>query len=395
MDIRLSRRVNAVRPSPTLAVAARAQQLRREGKDIVSLGAGEPDFDTPEYIKEGAIAAIRQGFTKYTAVGGTPELKTAIIHKFQNDNGLSYRPDEILVSVGGKQSFFNLCQALLDGGDEVIIPAPYWVSYPDMVLLAEGRPVILPTDATQHFKITPEQLAAAITPATRLLVLNSPSNPSGVAYSRDELATLGEVLRHHPQVLIASDDMYEKIRFHDEAFVNIANACLDLTPRCIIMNGVSKAYAMTGWRIGYCGGPRALIAAMTTVQSQSTSNPTSIAQVAAQVALEGGDSAIHPMVHAFRRRHDYVYGRLHALPGVQVLPSDGTFYSFPGFQGVMAAKGLPDDVAVADALLEAGVAVVPGSAFGSPGHIRLSFATSDDNLRLALDRIAAFVHGAS
>lgn len=392
VDIRLSRRVNAVRPSPTLAVTARAQQLRREGKDIVSLGAGEPDFDTPEYIKEAAIAAIRQGFTKYTAVGGTPELKAAIIGKFAHDNHLSYRPDEILVSVGGKQSFFNLCQALLDAGDEVIIPAPYWVSYPDIVLLAEARPVIIDTDASQRFKISPEQLDEAITPNTRLLVINSPSNPSGVAYSRPELEALGEVLRRHPHILIASDDMYEKIRFYDEDFVNIANACPDLTPRCIVMNGVSKSYAMTGWRIGYCAGPKALITAMNTVQSQSTSNPTSIAQVAAQAALEGGDSAIHEMVHAFKRRHQYVHDRLKALPGVAAMPSDGTFYSFPGFREVMAAKGLRDDLALAEALLEAGVAVVPGSAFGTPGHIRLSFATSDKNLELALDRISAFIN---
>ncbi|MHB1321659.1 MAG: pyridoxal phosphate-dependent aminotransferase [Acidithiobacillus ferrivorans] len=392
VDIRLSRRVNAVRPSPTLAVTARAQQLRRAGKDIVSLGAGEPDFDTPEYIKEAAIAAIHRGFTKYTAVGGTPELKAAIIGKFAHDNHLSYHPDEILVSVGGKQSFFNLCQALLDAGDEVIIPVPYWVSYPDIVLLAEARPVIIDTDASQRFKISPEQLEEAITPSTRLLVINSPSNPSGVAYSRPELEALGEVLRRHPHVLIASDDMYEKIRFYEEDFVNIANACPDLTPRCIIMNGVSKAYAMTGWRIGYCAGPKALITAMNTVQSQSTSNPTSIAQVAAQAALEGGDSAIHEMVHAFKRRHQYVYDRLQALPGVAAMPSDGTFYSFPGFREVMAAKGLRDDLALAEALLEAGVAVVPGSAFGTPGHIRLSFATSDKNLEMALDRISAFIN---
>lgn len=392
MDIRLSRRVSAVRPSPTLAVTARAQQLRREGKDIVSLGAGEPDFDTPEYIKDAAIQAIQRGFTKYTAVGGTPELKAAIAAKFARDNHLHYQPHEVLVSVGGKQSFFNLCQALLDSGDEVIIPAPYWVSYPDMVLLAEACPVIIDTDATQHFKILPEQLEASITENTRLLVINSPSNPSGVAYSRSELEALGEVLRRHPRILIASDDMYEKILFQKEPFVNIANACPDLKERCIVMNGVSKAYAMTGWRIGYCAGPRELITAMDTVQSQSTSNPTSISQVAAQAALEGGDTAIHEMVHAFRRRHDYVYGRLQSLPGVAVLPSDGTFYSFPGFQELMQTKGIKDDLVLAEVLLEAGVAVVPGSAFGTPGHIRLSFATSDKNLEMALDRIERFVN---
>ncbi|MEY2340549.1 pyridoxal phosphate-dependent aminotransferase [Acidithiobacillus sp. IBUN Pt1247-S3] len=391
MDIRLSSRVTTVRPSPTLAVTARAAELKRQGKDIISLGAGEPDFDTPEPIKDAAKAALDRGFTKYTAVGGTPELKAAVAAKFTRDNGLEYSAKEILVSVGGKQSFFNLCQALLNPGDEVIIPAPYWVSYPDMVLLAEGKPVILDTDLSAQFKITAGQLAAAITPRTRLLVLNSPSNPSGKGYSREELTALGEVLRAHPQVLIASDDMYEKILFAGATFVNIANTCPDLVERCIIMNGVSKAYAMTGWRIGYCAGPAALIAAMETIQSQSTSNPCSIAQAAAQFALDSGDTLLTPMLQAFARRHQYVYDRLRALNGVTVLPSDGTFYSFPGFQGVMQAKGVESDLVLAEQLLEAGVAVVPGSAFGCPGHLRLSFATSDEHLRHALDRISAFV----
>ncbi len=393
MDIRLSHRVGTVRPSPTLAVTARAAQMVREGKDIVSLGAGEPDFDTPGPIKEAAIAAIQRGFTKYTAVGGTPELKAAVAAKFLRDNGLDYQTDEILVSVGGKQSFFNLCQALLDPGDEVIIPAPYWVSYPDMVLLAEARPVILPTVAAQRFKIGPEDLEAAITPRTRLLVINSPSNPSGVAYSPAELEALGEVLRRHPGILVASDDMYEKILFRGMPFANLAYVCPDLAARCIIMNGVSKAYAMTGWRIGYCAGPRQLVAAMNTIQSQSTSNPCSIAQAAAQAALESGDHLITPMLAAFEKRHDYVYQRLQSLPGVDVLASDGTFYSFPGFQEFMARRGISSDLELAEKILEAGVAVVPGSAFGTPGHLRLSFATSEANLALALDRISAFVLG--
>ncbi|WP_308388666.1 pyridoxal phosphate-dependent aminotransferase [Acidithiobacillus sp. AMEEHan] len=391
MDIRLSSRVSSVRPSPTLAVTARAAELKRQGKDIVSLGAGEPDFDTPEPIKDAAKLALDRGFTKYTAVGGTPELKAAVAAKFARDNGLQFSASQILVSVGGKQSFFNLCQALLNPGDEVIIPAPYWVSYPDMVLLAEARPVILETDISVHFKISAEQLAAAITPRTRLLVLNSPSNPSGMAYSREELAALGEILRAHPGILIASDDMYEKILFGAAPFVNIANACPDLLPRCIILNGVSKAYAMTGWRIGYCAGPSALIAAMETVQSQSTSNPCSIAQAAAQSALESGDSLLTPMLQAFARRHQYVYDRLRSFPGVTVLPSAGTFYSFPNVQGVMQTRGIESDLQLAEQLLEAGVAVVPGSAFGCPGHLRLSFATSDENLRLALDRIGAYI----
>jgi len=393
VDIRLSRRVNAVRPSPTLAVSTRAAELQRQGKDVVSLGAGEPDFDTPEPIKDAAKAALDRGFTKYTAVGGTPELKAAVIAKFARDNNLQYQAKQVLVSVGGKQSFYNLCQALLDQGDEVIIPAPYWVSYPDMVVLAGAQPVILPTSAAQQFKITPEQLAAAITPATRLLVINSPSNPSGKGYSAAELAALGDVLRAHPQVLIASDDMYEKILFAGARFVNLAMACPDLQDRCIVLNGVSKAYAMTGWRIGYCAGPAPLIAAMETVQSQSTSNPCSIAQAAAQAALESGDTLLAPMLQAFEYRHNYVYERLRALPGVQVLPSDGTFYSFPGFQEVMQSKGIPNDLVLAEKLLEAGVAVVPGSAFGSPGHLRLSFATSEENLTRALDRIGEFVTG--
>ncbi len=393
MDIRLSHRVGTVRPSPTLAVTARAAQLVREGKDIVSLGAGEPDFDTPDPIKEAAIAAIHRGFTKYTAVGGTPELKAAVAAKFSRDNGLNYQADEILVSVGGKQSFFNLCQALLDPGDEVIIPAPYWVSYPDMVLLAEAKPVILPTVAAERFKIGPEALEAAITPRTRLLVINSPSNPSGVAYSAAELEALGQVLRRHPGILVASDDMYEKILFRGMPFVNLANACPDLADRCIILNGVSKAYAMTGWRIGYCAGPRQLVAAMNTVQSQSTSNPCSIAQAAAQAALESGDRLISPMLAAFENRHDYVYRSLQSLPGVEVLPSDGTFYSFPGFQEVMLRRGISSDLELAEQILGAGVAVVPGSAFGTPGHLRLSFATSEANLARALERISAFVTG--
>ncbi|MCE5387182.1 MAG: pyridoxal phosphate-dependent aminotransferase [Acidithiobacillus sp.] len=391
MNIRLSHRVGAVRPSPTLAVTARAAELQRQGKDIVSLGAGEPDFDTPEPIKAAAIEALALGQTKYTAVGGTPELKAAIIAKFARDNGFQFSPKEILVSVGGKQSFYNLCQALLDPGDEVLIPAPYWVSYPDMVLLAEAKAVILPTDSHTHFKINPEQLAAAITPRTRLLVLNSPSNPSGIAYEAAELAALGEVLRQHPQVWVATDDMYEKILFGQRKFVNIVNVCPDLLDRSIVLNGVSKAYAMTGWRIGYCAAPAPLIAAMETIQSQSTSNPCSIAQAAARAALDSGDTLLGEMMQAFSRRHHLVFTRLEKMPGVSVLPSDGTFYSFPGFQEVLARKGMSSDLELAEALLEVGVALVPGSAFGSPGHLRLSFATSDQALEKALDRIEAYL----
>ena len=393
MDIRLSDRVQRVRPSPTLTITARANALRAEGRDIIGLGAGEPDFDTPEHIKAAAIEAIRAGFTKYTAVDGTPELKQAIVDKFRQDNGLDYAPDQILVSCGGKQSFYNLCQALLNPGDEVIIPAPYWVSYPDMVLLADGQPVIVETGIGERFKITPEKLEAAITPRTRLLVLNSPSNPTGMVYSRAELAALGEVLRAHPQVLVASDDMYEHIYWAAEPFANIVNACPDLYSRTIVLNGVSKAYSMTGWRIGYAAGPQPLIGAMKKIQSQSTSNPASISQAAAMAALNGPQDCISEMLSAFRMRHDRVLDLLNAIEGVTCLPSEGAFYAFPDMRGLIAKlPGIDDDVQLAEHLIEeVGVALVPGSAFGSPGFMRLSFATSMENLEEAIGRIAGIV----
>ena len=386
----LSERVNRVKPSPTLAVTAKAAELRASGKDVIGLGAGEPDFDTPEHIKEAAIGAIRDGFTKYTAVDGTPALKQAVATKFKKDNGLDYAADQILVSVGGKQSFFNLAQALIGPADEVIIPAPYWVSYPDMVLLADGKPIIVEAGIQQRYKITPEQLEAAITPRTKLFVINSPSNPTGVAYSRDELRALGEVLARHPQVLIATDDMYEHILWSDEPFSNIVMVCPELYDRTMVLNGVSKAYSMTGWRIGYAAGPADLVKAMKKVQSQSTSNPTSISQVAAQAALEGDQSCVTEMLKAFKSRHDFVVGRLNELDGVETIEGDGTFYTFPSVQPVISRlSGMTDDVAFAEYLLnEAGVAVVPGSAFGAPGSIRISFATSMENLEKALDRIS-------
>ena len=388
MDIKLSSRVQRIKPSPTLAVSALAAQLRAEGRDVIGLGAGEPDFNTPDHIKEAGITAIRDGKTKYTAVDGTPGLKQAIIDKFQRDNGHSYQPDQILVSCGGKQSFFNLCQALLDEGDEVIIPAPYWVSYPDMVLLADGKPVIVSADQSQGFKMTAQQLEAAITPRTRLVVINSPSNPTGVAYSREELAALGEVMLRHPNVVVATDDMYEHMMFRDAPFCNILMACPDLYDQTIVLNGVSKAYAMTGWRIGYAGGPKPLIAAMKKIQSQSTSNPTSVAQEAAQVALNSDQSCVAEMCKAFQDRHDYLVEALNAIPGVECLPSDGTFYSFPSVKGAMEKLGMDSDVKFAEHLLDqVGVALVPGSAFGAEGHVRISFATSLDNLKQAVDRI--------
>jgi aspartate aminotransferase len=389
LDVQLSNRVQRIKPSPTLAVTARAAALRAAGKDIISLGAGEPDFDTPDHIKQAAIKAIQDGFTKYTDVGGTPQLKQAIATKFARENDLNYSPAQILVSVGGKQSFFNLAQALLNPGDEVIIPAPYWVSYPDMVLLADGVPVIISAGIDQDFKITPPQLEAAITPRTRLAVINSPSNPSGIAYTREELAELGKVLRNHPQVLIASDDMYEHILWTERPFVNILNVCPDLYERTIVLNGVSKAYSMTGWRIGYAGGPAPLIEAMKNIQSQSTSNPTSISQVAAQAALEGDQSFIARMCRSFKERHDFVVNELNTLPGVRCIAGQGTFYTFPNVEGMIdRLDGLHTDVELAEFLInEAGVALVPGSAFGAPGYLRLSFATKLDTLREALRRL--------
>ncbi|MGB1558742.1 MAG: pyridoxal phosphate-dependent aminotransferase, partial [Oceanococcaceae bacterium] len=362
--------------------------LRAAGRDVIGLGAGEPDFDTPQHIKEAAIAAIQGGQTKYTDVGGTKALKEAVIGKFQRDNGLNYTPGQILVSCGGKQSFFNMGLALLNAGDEVIVPAPYWVSYPDMVLIAHGTPVVIETSQETGFKITAEQLEAAITPKTRMLVLNSPSNPSGKAYSRAEFEALAEVLRKHPNILIATDDMYEAILWTEESFSNIVMAAPDLYDRTMVLHGVSKAYSMTGWRIGYAAGPEPLIKAMAKVQSQSTSNPCSISQAAAAAALNGDQGCVAEMVKAFRSRHDKVVAGLNALPGVSCIPSDGTFYAFPSFHGAIEALGCKDDLELGELLLEkAEVALVPGSAFGTPGHMRLSFATSQDKLDQAIARL--------
>lgn len=395
MSIKLSARVQAVKPSPTLAITARAAEMRAAGKDVIGLGAGEPDFDTPDHIKQAAIEAINNGFTKYTAVDGTPALKQAIIDKFKRDNGFDFQLNEILVSCGGKQSFYNLAQAILDPGDEVVIPVPYWVSYPDMTILAGGIPVLAHAGPEQDFKITPSQLAASITDKTRLVVINSPSNPTGKAYSREELEALGEVLLEHPKVVVATDDMYEHIRWSDEPFVNILNACPELKDRCMVLNGVSKAYSMTGWRIGYAGGPATVIKAMKKIQSQSTSNPTSISQVAAQAALEGPQECISEMLVAFKQRHDYVVDRLNTMPGVSCLPTDGTFYCMPGVQeAIEKIDGVNNDLELAEYLIEhAGVALIPGSAFGLSGHIRISIATSMENLEKALDRIEKVLVG--
>ena len=391
MSIKLAARVQAVKPSATLAIDARAKALKAAGKDVVGLGAGEPDFDTPDHIKAAAIKAIHDGFTKYTPVEGTLGLREAIVAKFQRENGLAYTPDQILVSCGGKQSFFNLAQAILDPGDEVVIPAPYWVSYPDMAILASGAPVLVHAGADQQFKITPAQLNAAMTDKTKLVVINSPSNPTGMAYSAEELAALGAVLREYPRAVIATDDMYEHIRWASTPFVNLLNVCPDLASRTLVLNGVSKAYSMTGWRIGYAGGPADVIKAMTKVQGQSTSNPASISQVAAQAALEGPQDCIQTMLTAFKERHDFVVERLNGIPGIECLPTDGTFYVFPKVQGMIdRLDGVNNDLELAEYLIEqVGVALVPGSAFGLGGHVRISIATSRGNLEKALDRIAA------
>ena len=389
MPITIARRVQRIKPSPTLAVTARAARLKAEGKDIISLGAGEPDFDTPVHIADAGVAAIRGGATRYTNVDGTPELKDAIIAKFRRDNGLSYSRAQVLVSAGAKHTIFNLCAALLDPGDEVVIPAPYWVSYPDIVLLCDGEPVIVNAGAGQGYKITPAQLAAAITPKTRLFLLNSPSNPTGAAYTRAELTALGRVLAQHPQVVIGTDDMYEHIWWGPEPFCSLVTACPELYDRTVTINGVSKSYAMTGWRIGYCGGPQALVTAMGTVQGQMTGNPTSISQKAATIALNGDQACVAKMNVAFKERHDYIVAGLNSLRGVSCLQGYGSFYAFANVEKAMATLGIADDTAFAERLItDALVAVVPGSAFGAPGHVRLSFACSMQTLEQALGRMA-------
>ncbi|HMN43228.1 MAG TPA: pyridoxal phosphate-dependent aminotransferase [Povalibacter sp.] len=388
MSLAVSKRVQRVKPSPTVALTGRVAQLKAEGKDIISLGAGEPDFDTPIHISDAGVDAIRKGFTRYTPVEGNAELKDAIIAKFKRENDLTYKRSQILVSTGAKQTIFNLIMALIDSGDEAVIPAPYWVSYPDMVMLADGIPVTPYAGPDQGYKITPAQLEAAITPRTKLFILNSPSNPTGAAYSSTELHALGAVLRRHPQVVICTDDMYEHIYWGAEPFATLAQVCPDLHDRTVTVNGVSKAYAMTGWRIGYCGGPVELVTAMATIQGQSTSNASSIAQKAATVALNGDQSDVHAMNLHFKQRHDFVVEGLNKLTGISCLAGAGTFYAFANVEKAMPLVGAHDDNAFAEYLLNhAGVAVVPGSGFGAPGHMRLSYACSLQTLEEALRRI--------
>ncbi len=389
MSIRFAQRVAQVKPSATIAMSAKAAELRAAGKDVISLSMGEPDFDTPEHIRKAAVDAIESGQTRYTAVDGTPELKQAIISKFQRDNELAYQPDQILVSTGAKQSLYNLMQALIGEDDEVLIPAPYWVSYPDMVRLAGGAPVILNTSLKNNFLISPSQFEASINDKTRILMLNSPSNPSGRAYTRKHLAELGEVLLDHPRILICTDDIYEHIWWADEPFCTLAQVVPGLKDRTVTVNGVSKAYAMTGWRIGYAAGPAEIIKEMRKIQGQSTSNPCSISQAAATAALNGEQDCVAEMCQAFHERHNWLVPALNELPGVSCSAGEGSFYAFADFSEAIEKLGLKDDLEMAEHLLEkALVASVPGSAFGTPGHLRLSFACGLDTLEKAVDRIA-------
>jgi len=385
----LSDRVGKVKPSATLAITAKANELKAKGIQIVSMGSGEPDFDTPKNVQQAAVEAIHNGQTRYTAVDGTPELKQAIIDKFKRENNLKYSATEVMVSSGGKQVFYNLCQALLNKGDEVIIPSPYWVSYPDMVILADATPVIVETGLEQGFKITPEQLEASITKNTKLFVINSPSNPTGAVYSQAELQALANVLKNYPQVFIITDDIYEHIRWGENDFINIVMADTSLKERTIILNGVSKGYAMTGWRIGYGAGPEIIIKAMKKIQGQSTSNPCSIAQAAALEALNGDQSIITTMVTAFEDRHEFIVNALNAIDGVECPKSQGAFYSFPRVEGLIKRLGLKDDVELSTYCLEElNIALVPGSAFGASGYVRFSFATSMDNIKLAVEKLS-------
>ena len=386
---RISQKVEQIKPSATIQVSMKAMELRAQGKDILSLDAGEPDFDTPEHIRQAAIEAIGAGQTRYTQVDGTPELKRAIIAKLRRENGLAFEAEQIIVSSGAKQSLFNLLLSLLNRGDEVIVPAPYWVSYPDMVKLADGQPVILSASAENDYKITPRELQNTLHENTRLLILNSPSNPTGQVYSEAEYRQLGEVLQEHPKVFIACDDIYEHIYWGDGPYRTFLNACPELAGRSAVINGVSKGYAMTGWRIGYLAGPAELVGAMRKVQGQSTSCPCSVSQAAATAALNGPQDCVEDMRQAFKRRYEFMHEALNEIDGVSCPACEGAFYAFPSFQDfIERMDGLRDDVDLAAWLLErAGVSTVPGSAFGAPGHLRLSFAAGMDHLEEAVGRI--------
>lgn len=388
--MQLSTRSQTIQPSATLAITQLANTLISQGNDIISLSLGEPDFPTPEHIKEAAFQAIRENHTHYTAVDGIKPLKEAIVKKFARENNLTYSMDQILVSVGSKHSFYNLSQALLDDGDEVIIPAPYWVSYPDIIKLAGATPVFIEADIHQGFKITASQLEAAITKKTRMFVLNTPSNPTGAEYTHPELCALGDVLKKHPNIIIAADEIYEHLRWSKQPFVSILNACPELANQTMILNGVSKAYAMTGWRIGYAAGPATLIKNMNKIQSQITSNPCSISQYAAIAALNGGLDCIKPMQQAFHARHDKVVAALNNTPGFNCIPVEAALYVFANVEDAMKRLGITSDAKFTEFLIEkAGVALVPGSAFGIEGYVRFSIAASEAELDEAMKRINA------
>ena len=384
-----SERSKSIKPSPTLAVSARAAELRAEGRDIISLSAGEPDFDTPEHIKNAAINALNNGQTKYTAVDGTPELKQAIVDKFQRENNLEYKNNQILASCGAKHSLYNLFQATLNPGDEIILPAPYWASYPDMSILAGAAPIVITTTITENFKINVENLSQAISEKTRMIMLNSPSNPSGANYSNEELLEIGEILLKHPNIIVVTDDIYEHIFWGSDSFTNIINTCPQLYDRTIIVNGVSKAYSMTGWRIGYAAGPDKIIKEMKKIQSQSTSNPNSIAQAAAVAALNGKQDFIKECVNIYKKRHDVIIKLLKEIDGIEILESEGTFYTFPDMNNIInRLQNISNDIELAEFFIEeAGVAMVPGSVFGVPGCMRISFATNMENIKEGIRRI--------
>ncbi len=393
MSKSLAARINRVQLSPTVAITAKAIALKSAGQDIITLSAGEPDFETPSHIGEAACAAVQAGKTKYTAVDGTKSLKDAIIHKFKRDNDLTFKETEIIVSSGGKQSLYNACQALVDEKDEVIVPAPFWASFPDIIKLAGGSPIIVQTDLDSGFRITPKKLVDSITSKTRAIIINSPCNPSGTAYTRCDWEGLAEVLAKHPNIYIIADDIYEHIYWGTEKYSNVLTACPELRDRTILVNGVSKSYAMTGWRIGYSAAPEPIIKAMTIIQSQSTTNACSISQAAAEAALMGPQNVVREMCDAFKERHDYVVNRFNSLNGFKCRPCEGTFYAFPNIDDALNRLHFKDDMEFCEKLLEKqGVAIVPGVAFGSPGHIRLSFAASLPTLKKAIDRIENFIN---
>jgi aspartate aminotransferase len=391
----ISNNLKRIKPSPTIAVTQKAKELKASGKDIIGLGAGEPDFDTPDNIKEAAIKAIKDGDTKYTAVDGTPTLKNAIIKKFKRENNLDYKLDQITVGTGGKQVIYNAMMATLNNGDEVVIPAPYWVSYPDIVLLAGGTPVILKCNEKQEFKIRPSDLEKSITKKTKWIILNSPSNPTGACYAEKDIKEIGKILEKHPHVFILSDDIYEHVTYENFKFFTIAQID-SLKDRVLTMNGVSKAYSMTGWRIGYAAGPKDIIKAIAKIQSQSTTNPSSISQAAAVEALNGTQSFIQERSKSFQERRDFVVKELNAIDGINCLKPDGAFYVFPSCKKLIGKKDskgreIKNDTDFVQSLLENnGIAVVQGSAFGLEGFFRISYATSMENLKKALEKISIF-----